>query len=371
MKQAYRRWVCGLLACLLALLALCGAFVYAVDPCLYYRVPDRWQPILFNERYQMAGLAKNVEADTVLLGTSMAANYRASWIAETFGTSAVRLTIPDGYYSEFDRVMEVLFRAQSPERVIFGMDLNTLIRDESGVTSAMPDYLYNANPLDDIQYLLNKDTLYYSAYTLLANSRGEGDTIDEGFTWDKDQWWNHMTALENYDRPETAAQTLPEDAYRANVADNLDVALEWVTAHPETEFDFFLPPYSMLFWDKVTREGRVDAVLSAVRQAAETLLPYDNVRLYGYLMDGDIVTDLDNYCDYIHHSGAVCREILAMLRADQGRLTAENLEETLAGWREFVVNYPYDQFWDEDFWVRWNAEHAAAQAEDAAPDSAG
>ena len=76
----------------------------------------------------MAGLAKNVEADTVLLGTSMAANYRASWIGETFGTTAVRLTIPDGYYSEFDRLMEVLFRAQSPERVIFGMDLNTLIR---------------------------------------------------------------------------------------------------------------------------------------------------------------------------------------------------------------------------------------------------
>ena len=75
----------------------------------------------------------------------------------------------------------------------------------------------------------------------------------------------------------------------------------------------------------------MDAVLSAVRQAAETLLPYDNVRLYGYLMDGDIVTDLDNYCDYIHHSGQVCREILAMLRADEGRLTAENLEETLAG----------------------------------------
>ena len=360
MKQAYRRWVCGLLAGILALLALCGAFVYAVDPCLYYRVPDRWQPLLFNERYQMAGLAKNVEADTVLLGTSMAANYRASWIGETFGTTAVRLTIPDGYYSEFDRLMEVLFRAQSPEQVIFGMDLNTLIRDESGVTDAMPDYLYNANPLDDIQYLLNKDTLYYSAYTLLSNRWGQGDTLDEGFTWDKDQWWNHMTALDNYDRPEVSPETLPADAYADEAAANLDTALKWVTAHPETEFDFFLPPYSMLFWDKVVREGRVDAVLSAVRQAAETLLPYDNVRLYGYLMDADIVTDLDNYCDYIHHSGAVCREILAMLRADQGRLTAEDLEATLAGWREFVVNYDYEKFWDQDFWVRWNAEHAAA-----------
>lgn len=92
MKQAYRRWVCGLLACILALLAVCGAVVYVVDPCLYYRVPDKWQPVLFNERYQTAGLAKNVEADTVLVGTSMAANYRSSWIQETFGTSAVRLT---------------------------------------------------------------------------------------------------------------------------------------------------------------------------------------------------------------------------------------------------------------------------------------
>ena len=200
MKQAYRRWVCGLLACILALLAVCGAVVYVVDPCLYYRVPDKWQPVLFNERYQMAGLAKNVEADTVLVGTSMAANYRSSWIQETFGTSAVRLTIPDGYYSEFDQVMNVLFRTQEPERVIFG-----LVRDESGVTAAMPDYLYNANPLDDIQYLLNKDTLYYSAYTLLSNHWGEGDTIDEGFTWDRNEWWNHISALENYDRPEIAA----------------------------------------------------------------------------------------------------------------------------------------------------------------------
>ena len=360
MKQAYRRWVCGLLACILALLAVCGAVVSVVDPCLYYRVPDKWQPVLFNERYQMAGLAKNVEADTVLVGTSMAANYRSSWIQETFGTSAVRLTIPDGYYSEFDQVMNVLFRTQEPERVIFGLDVNTLIRDESGVTAAMPDYLYNANPLDDIQYLLNKDTLYYSAYTLLSNHWGEGDTIDEGFTWDRNEWWNHISALENYDRPEIAAEELPADAYRDEVAANLAVAERWVTEHSDTEFDFFLPPYSILFWDKVIREGRTEAVFAAIRQAGQTLLQYDNVKFYGYLMDPEIVTNLDNYCDYIHHSGGVCREILAMLQREEGRLTEENLEETLANWREFVVHYDYDQFWDERFWIQWNAEHAAA-----------
>ena len=361
MKQAYRRWVCGLLACLMVLLAACGTVVYVVDPCLYYRIPDKWQPVLFNERYQMVGLAKNVEADTVLVGTSMAANYRASWIGEAFGTSAVRLTIPDGYYSEFDQVMDVLFQAQDPERVIFAMDLNTLVRDESGLTGALPDYLYNSSLLDDIQYLLNKDTLYYSIYTLLANRWGQGDTIDEGFTWDRTIWWNHMPTLENYQRPEIAGEQLPAGAYAANVASNLAVLEGWITRHPETEFDIFLSPYSILFWDKVIRDGSVGAVFAAIRQVGETLFRYDNVKFYGYLMDAEIVTDLDNYCDYVHHSGAVCREVLAMLRADEGRLTAENLEETLAIWREFVVDYNYEKFWDESFWRQWNAERGADQ----------
>ena len=155
------------------------------------------------------------------------------------------------------------------------------------------------------------------------------------------------------------AEQLPADDYAANVAANLAVAEGWIREHPETEFDIFLPPYSMLFWDKVIREGRTEAVFSAIRQAAQTLLAYDNVKLYGFLMDADIVTNMDNYCDYIHHSGAVCREILAMLAADEGRLTAENLEETMASWREFVVHYDYDKFWDESFWVQWNAERAA------------
>ena len=135
------------------------------------------------------------------------------------------------------------------------------------------------------------------------------------------------------------------------MAANLAVAERWVTEHPDTEFDFFLPPYSILFWDKVIREGRTEAVFAAIRQAGQTLLQYDNVKFYGYLMDPEIVTNLDNYCDYIHHSGGVCREILAMLQREEGRLTEENLEETLANWREFVVHYDYDQFWDERFWI--------------------
>lgn len=358
MKQAYKRWVCGLLAACAVLLAACAAVVYFVDPCLYYRIPEDWDPVLFSERYQAAGLAKNVPADTVLMGTSLAANYRRSEIAGTFGTTAVRITIPDGYLSEFDKTMDVLFRSQDPQRVIFGLDANILVRDESGLTSAMPDYLYNGNPFDDVKYLINKDTLYYSAYVLMANRWDEADTLDEGFTWDGDVWWNHATALANYTRPEIVQETVPADTYLRHASDNLDVVEGWITAHPETEFDIFFPPYSILFWDKTARLGETEAVFAALDLACERLLQYDNVRLYNFLMDPDIVLDLDNYCDYVHHSGAVCTQVLAKMAAGECRMTEENYRDTLAQWRDFVVDYDYEKYWDESFWIVWNAQKA-------------
>lgn len=358
MKQAYKRWVCGLLAACAVLLAACAAVVYFVDPCLYYRIPENWDPVLFSERYQAAGLAKNVPADTVLMGTSLAANYRRSEIAGTFGTTAVRITIPDGYLSEFDKTMDVLFRSQDPQRVIFGLDANILVRDESGLTSAMPDYLYNGNPFDDVKYLINKDTLYYSAYVLMANRWDEADTLDEGFTWDGDVWWNHATALANYTRPEIVQETVAADAYLRHASDNLDVVEGWITAHPETEFDIFFPPYSILFWDKTARLGETEAVFAALDLACERLLQYDNVRLYNFLMDPDIVLDLDNYCDYVHHSGAVCTQVLAKMVAGECRMTEENYRDTLAQWRDFVVDYDYEKYWDESFWIVWNAQKA-------------
>lgn len=358
MKRNCKRWTLGFLAGVLALLTACAVFVCVVDPCFYYRVPAG-DAVFFNERYQDAGLAKNGNADTALMGTSMVANYRASHVEKTFGGTAVKLTIPDGYLSEFNTVLNTFFRYHpNPKRVIFGLDVNILIRDESGKTSVFPDYLYNRNPVDDLKYLLNQDTLYYSAYTLLARERGTAKPLDEAFTWDKNFWWNHQTALDNYQRPDVSESSLPADAYLKNVDANLLVIERWVTAHPDTEFDLFFPPYSILYWDKTERLGQQDAVFSALQRICKALTQYDNVRLYGFLMDPDLVTDLDHYCDYIHCSGAACDQVLAGISADQYRLTRKNFEETLANWQKFVVNYDYDQFWDDAFWIQWDQSHS-------------
>jgi len=362
MKQTYQRWICGFMAVVLLLLAACAAVVYTVDPAIYYRMPESGKTAYFSERYQSAGLAKNAVAETVLIGTSMASNYRASRIGNAFGGTGLRITLPDGYLSEFDKVMEVLLHHQNPKRIIFALDLNIMIRDESGVTDVMPKYLYNRNPLDDIQYLLNKDNLYYSLFNLMSRKWGSLETMDESFVWDENVWWNHEAALMFYQRPEPVEQPLPADAYTEHVRSNLAVMESWIRENPDIEFHLFLSPYSMLFWDKADRLGETEALLTAMEQISTALLEHENVSLYGYLMDREFVEDLDNYCDHIHHSTEMGERLLGKLAADEGRLTKENLAETIANWRAFVVDYNYEKFWDEAFWLQWIADKAAKQA---------
>lgn len=359
MKDVYLRWAAGLLGCVLMLLALCGAVVYYVDPCLYYRMPERWQPVFFNERYQAAGVIKHVEADTVILGTSMTANYHAGRGAELFGGTAVRITLPDGYFSEFDSAVDLLFREQSPERIVFGLDPNILIRDGSGVTGAMPDYLYNQDPVDDMKYLLNKDTLYYSLYVLLANRWGGGQTVEEGFIWDDGTVWERYEALRTYRRPDLAEEQLPEDAYFSQTDENLAVMETWFQEHPETEFDVFFPPYSILYWDRMTRKGELEARFASIARAAERLLAYENVKVYAPIFNKEIVTDLDRYCDYIHHSPETCTEVLREIASDEYRLTWENLPTVLESWHKYVTDYDYDSIWDQTFLDRWMESHDA------------
>ncbi|MEG1917765.1 MAG: hypothetical protein RRY95_07030 [Oscillospiraceae bacterium] len=352
MQLSPKRWVLSLLTTAALLLSLCAALVYWVDPCFTFRWPSHLPPVFFNERYQNAGMAKNGNADIVLMGTSMTANYRVSQVERAFGGTAVKLTFPDGYLSEFDAALAMATRAKEPKRVIFGLDINVLTRDESEKTDALPAYLYNQNPVDDVKYLLNKDSLYYSLYQIKSDLWGTAEPVDEAFTWDDTVWWAKETALAGYERPPLADSPVAQDAYLTQVTQNIDCVLDWARAHPQTEFDVFFPPYSILYWDKMQRTGATDAVFSALQSALHGLVgggeaaqPPGNIRVYFFPAQLDIITDLDNYGDYIHHSGGVCTRLLGELQAGDYQVTADNLEETLKTLRDFVEGYDYGAIW--------------------------
>lgn len=345
MKHGYRGWVLGLLAALLAALGLCAAIVVVVDPFFHYRSPDPEAEVWFEERGQTAGLLRSQDYETVLMGTSLAANYRPMWFDAYFNTKTVKVTFPNGGFHEFTVALDYACQTHEVKRVIFGLDPNILVRSVAEAPDQLPEYLYDTNPWNDGAYLLNKDVLVRALYVVKERAAGNTQALQDAFVWDGEVFFSKELALAGYERPEIADTVLPADAFLKDCDDNLDVVKGWLTKYPDIEFIFYYSPYSILFWDKMERQGRTDAMFTALKYATKELLAYDNVKIQCFLTDIDTITDLDNYADHIHVAGRVTWRMSKAMAQTDHLLTLENYEEKLDDLREFVVNYNFESIW--------------------------
>ena len=343
MKNRKKRWAVGLLAGFMFILFLCAGTVRAVDPFFHYHAPDPEGEVWFDERYQAAGLLRSQSYETVLMGTSLAANYRPFWFDVFYDTSTVKVTFPNGGFHEFTQALDYAYARQDVKRVIFGLDPNILARPASDAPDQLPDYLYDDKPWNDTEYLLSKDVLLRAVYAAGEKAQGQTRPLQDAFLWDGTMYFSRELALGSYERPEIADKPLSADAFLKDCDENLAVVTSWLETHPDTEFVFFLSPDSILYWDKMQRHGETDAVFSLLRRTAETLLPYKNADLQCFLTDTDTICDLENYADHIHVAGRVTYAMSQAMPGDEYRLTEENYRDRLDALHAFVVNYDYEK----------------------------
>ncbi len=338
-KHFFIAVLAGILACFGALTLLLST----EDPFFVLGGIGEEETALFdNQRYQMAGLIRHQDYSAVVMGTSLVANYRASWFTQGTGEQTLKITFPDGWISEFDTALRLAFRTHPKlNRVYFGLDPNILVRSDSGRTVELPQYLYNQNPLDDVEYLLNADTYETALRTFLRRRSEEAVTLDDAYVWDGAHDFSWDDALRGYARPEINPAPLSADAYLGAAEENLDVVCAWLEEHPNTQFIIWFPPYSILYWDKMTREGTADAILTAGEYAAGRLLEYDNVSLHS-LMYCMPMTNLNYYTDHVHCSGDVTAWAAQALMNGEFRWTREDYRTQLADLRQFVKSYDYE-----------------------------
>lgn len=338
-KHFFIAVLAGVLACFGALILLLSV----EDPFFVMGGIGEGETALFdNQRYQMAGLIRHQDYSAVVMGTSLVANYRASWFTKGTGEQTLKITFPDGWVSEFDTALRLAFRTHPGlKRVYFGLDPNILVREDSQRTVELPDYLYNQNPLDDVEYLLNADTYETALRTYVRRRSADTVTLDEAYVWDGAYDFSWDDALRGYPRPEVNPEALPGDAYLPAAEENLDVVCAWVEEHPDTQFVIWFPPYSILYWDKMTREGSAEAILNAVEYAAGRLLEYDNVSVRSFLYCMHM-TNLNYYTDHVHCSGDVTAWVARCLIEGEFVLTKEDYREQLDELRRYVMAYDYE-----------------------------
>ena len=133
----------------------------------------------------------------------------------------------------------------------------------------------------------------------------------------------------------------PENCYQDKLDGNLALLCAEIEAHPETQFKISIPPYSMLWWDNIYRNGETESYLYNMEQAMEKLLTYENVELYYFLNDREIVTDLDNYMDLLHFSPEINQYICDSMIRNDHKVTEANCHEIIEDSRSLayqVVN---------------------------------
>lgn len=142
-----------------------------------------------------------------------------------------------------------------------------------------------------------------------------------------------------YDRPADAGQNIVEkdpELYKNTVKENVKMLAEQIEGHPEIQYRFLLPPYSMLYWDCAWVNGEEEERFYILEETIPMLLSFDNVEVYYFQNDRDIICDLDNYVDMMHYSPEINQFMLEQMRAGNYRLTEENRGETLADMRSLT-----------------------------------
>ena len=325
-----------------SLCLVCALLVYIFDPFYHYHAP--WlglKAVLTEKEYQVVGSLRTFEYDTVLVGSSVAENNDNTWYDEAFGGTTIKAVRSYGRIADLVWYLEEAFDAQDVKQVFFSLDSFALI--EEAVTTfedtGCPMYLYDDNPLNDIKYLLNKTVLLERIPYMIAQSLSGSYDESLSYNWADGKDFSASGALSQYARASEVTEMEDPADYAENLAANLQLLTELIEAHPETQFTFFYPPYSMLWWDDAVRAGLSDTYIYAETIAAETLLQYDNVRLFDFQNETDITTNLDNYMDTVHFSPDINYEICISIRDGECEVMADNLEATFARTAELAEEY--------------------------------
>ena len=363
-KMQPKRWLAGFLGIFLAGLAGCMALVIWVDPFFQYHKPLAWFPYLVdNQVNQNPGLAKHMDYDGILIGSSMTASFNTDWFEELMGMRTQKLSYNGSYPKDLSNIMQLVFDAKGDQvkAVYMAVDQSTFSADTEETKFPVTDYLYDDNVFNDVPYLLNKDVLLDYILRPLADRKDASDWAELYKPWWTDEYYNKANVLMYYEAAEEKQEeeALAADYFKDAVEENLQKnILPYIEAHPETEFYIFYPPYSILFWNDVTREKELEAVIGRLEYMTERLLNYENVHVFNFLGKEDIICNLNNYADYMHYHKNVCRYITECFATGENELHPENYGQAFDEIRTLAMSYNYPAIWDDwyDMTLRYGEE---------------
>jgi len=321
------------------LLSVCVLAVVIFDPFFQYHKPLKGlKAVLTDKEYQCVGSLKTFDYDSVIAGSSVSENYNNGWFDQGFGCRSIKAIRSYGATADLCYLLDIAFAHQDLKYVFYNLDPSALVADPETTyeLTGCPMYLYDDNYVNDVEYWLNKGVLMEKIPYMIANSvMGDYDE-NNSYNWARWKQFNSDMILGLYIRKPSISEMKPENYYEDLLRENLKLLTGRISSHPETEFYVFIPPYSMLWWDNIYREGDTEAYLYNMEQAMKTLLGFKNVKLFYFQNDREIITDLENYMDILHFSPEINHYICDSLINGRHQINSENYAQNIREMRDLA-----------------------------------
>ena len=305
----------------LIFLSIQGSIIYLVDPYLRYRKPiynkivgSTGSPALY------PGILRNYEYNSVVLGTSMAQNFKVKDLNKDIGGNFINIAQSGAHISEILDLFEVA-KEKKIDNVVMSLDIFSFQNLERASNTQKYLYLFQKPySLREYKYLLNIDSWMQIVRIILKDNKNPyelGWWANDGYIFSKEE------VLKNYKKTDNIKKFNIEEM-KQNYKKYLE---KIVKENPEIDFYFFYPPYSILAYKNSGLD--VEGFLEFKLFLSKELLKYSNVILTDYQNEDKITFNLEVYKDLTHYSPKINKFISENLNKDKYKLYKKNYSDKI------------------------------------------
>ena len=354
-------WLIGWLIIVCIGLGVIGGYMYKIDPYMHFHKPDteRYFYSLDNQRSQNDGITKHFNYDALITGTSMTENFKTSEMNTIFDCNSIKVSYSGGSYKEMNDNLKIAVNNNpNLKTVVRGLDIGMFFDDKDRMREdlgAYPTYLYDANPLNDVKYLFNRDLIWNRVYSMVTAINEDG--FKPGITSfdDYSRWQYYYVFGINTVCPDGVSDVTKgkpvhltdeqKEIIKNNITQNVTSLAE---KNSNITFYYFFTPYSAVWWKDLVSAGTIYKQIEAEKYIIELILECDNIKLFSFNNRMDITTNLNNYKDAPHYGQWVNSLMLRWMHDGKYQLTKENYNDYLNDEMNNYLNFDYYSLNEQD-----------------------
>lgn len=330
--------------------------IFVVDPFFVYHKPlKNFKYELFNQRSQNRGIVKHFDYDAIITGTSMTENFKASEAEKFFNLNFVKVSFSGASFKEINDNLKVAFKHNKNIKIVirsldafcFGDDKNQMNWEADN----FPTYLYNKNPFDDVKYIFNAKIFNLSLKTLF--NQNQITDFDRYSYWMHGRTFGKNAVLKgrNEFKQNVVQNATLNQSDKQRLIENLEQnVISIAKENPNCDFYCFFIPQSAIWWGGIYNGCGILRQVELEKTIIEELLKCENIKLFSFNNEFEIIKDLNNYKDEGHYGEWINTLMLKKMSKGENIITKENYLSYLEQITNFYSNFDYNSlFTQEDF----------------------